>query len=152
MFSAARLVSESDADAGLVDSGVAIMRASLVCVLALAAYHTLLGFLKGLRMFRALAAAELASAVAFTCLALGFAWYGHTSARALIITYAVACAAVVLVFAPGLLRRTTNTPRPESLEPGRPASSLLSFSVWAAGTALLWHVLSYYPMWYLLKV
>lgn len=169
LFSTARLASATDtlpADAALL---APLMRASLFCALVLAAYHTLLGLLKGLRMFRAHSAAELVTACLFTVLALAAALGGFGTARALVVAYALSCAAGVLIFAPGLImaagprvkahaeigkeaatRSRDATPR---IHRGRGSTSgLLAYSLWMAGTAVLWHALSYYPMWYLLKV
>jgi len=143
-----------------------LLRASLVCVVGLGVYQTLLGWFKGLRMFRALAAAEVVSSVLFAGLALGAAYQGFTSARAMIFAYAGACAVTVVVFAPGLITRlgagrAESNQGPDRIEPdqstelrspGVRSYRLVSYSAWAAGTALAWHAMSYYPMWYLLKV
>lgn len=169
LFSTAKLASTPDAlpvDAALL---APLMRASLFCVLGLAAYHTLLGLLKGLRMFRAHSAAELVTACLFTLLALLGALGGLGTARALVVAYALSCVAGVLIFAPGLIvaagprvlaraeigKETATQSRNATLpiDSGRGSTSgLLAYSLWAAGTAVLWHALSYYPMWYLLKV
>ncbi len=169
LFSTARLASTPDTlpvEAALLAH---LMQASLFCALVLAAYHTLLGLLKGLRMFRAHSAAELVTACLFTLLALIGALCGFGTARALVVAYALSCAAGVLIFAPGLImagrpragahaeigeKAPTQshhaTPRIQSGRGSR--SALLTYSLWAAGTAVLWHALSYYPMWHLLKV
>lgn len=152
LFSTARTVTTQDiAGATTADLG-ALMRACLVCVLALAIYHTLLGLLRGWRMFRAVGVAELIVAGLFTGVAVVGAAGGLTTARALMLVYALACAACCLAFAPGLFRRVTRVVESSGESPSRPASSLVAFSVWAAGSAVLWHALAYYPMWYLLKV
>lgn len=156
LFSAARVgqpeVSESAVTAGLNS----LTRAALVCVLSLAAYQTFLGLLKGLRMFRALSVIELMTACLFTLLALLGAFGGFVTAGALIITYAVSCVATVVIFSPGLILKISEMEdvKQRVAETGsrRPRSRLLTYSLWAAGTAILWHALSYYPMWYLLKV
>ncbi len=152
LFSAARLATGPDMPAGENSAGGALMLVSLACVLTLALYHTLLGLLKGLRMFRAFSAAELLSAFLFAVLAVAGALRGFTTARALIAAYATACVVAVLVFTPGLLARLPRGDQPTGRESSRPTSSLLTYSAWAAGTAILWHALAYYPMWYLLKV
>ena len=134
----------------------ALARMCLVCVLALVAYQTLLGLLKGLRMFRVVGVAELTTACLFTVGALIGACSGSTTARALIGVYALACVLAVAVLVPGLIARIPPAESSLGTGPGigprRPASKLLPYSLWAAGTAVLWHALSYYPMWYLLKV
>ena len=156
VFSASPVGGGEAASAANATSLSALARMCLVCVLALVAYQTLLGLLKGLRMFRAVGVAELTTACLFTLGALIGACSGFTTARALIGVYALACTLAVAVFAPGLIARIP--PAESSLGAGlgtgprRPSSNLLPYSLWAAGTAVLWHALSYYPMWYLLKV
>jgi len=148
---------QADLAASLGDASLyGLTRASLACVVSLAAYQVFLGLLKGLRMFRALGAVELTTACLFTLLALLGASTGFVSAQALIVTYALSCVVVVVLFGPGFLIATWR--RHEPSDGGidgtsrRPSSGLLTYSLWAAGTAVLWHALSYYPMWYLLKV
>lgn len=152
MFSAGRSLTAPELTGSGVVSFGGLTRVCLLCVVMLAAYHTLLGWLKGLRMFRAAGAAELATACLFTLLALFAATAGFPTARALIIAYAVACAISVAVFVPGLIRRVAALEPATSGAPPRSESGLLGYSGWAAGSAVLWHALSYYPMWYLLKV
>ncbi|MGB2986449.1 MAG: hypothetical protein WBE26_11265 [Phycisphaerae bacterium] len=152
LFSKAQLA--SGAAESPVSQGAAgtLARASMVCVWALAAYHTLVGLLRGLRMFRAVGVAELSVSCLFTLLAILGALGGFTTASALIVAYAIACVVAVLVFAPGVMVRLGSAKPLTVEESRRPESSLLTYSAWAAGTAVLWHALSYYPMWYLLKV
>lgn len=129
-----------------------LMRATLACVVALAGYQTLLGYLRGLRMFRAISAAEVLTAALFTALALLVAGAGFASAQALILSYAVSCVVVTLLFVPGFTRAALGFAAPPRTAPRRPRSGLVIYSAWAAAAAVLWHALSYYPMWYLLKV
>ena len=84
---------------------VNLMHAAILCVVALAAYQSLIGLLKGLRLFRAIAVAEVLSAVLFTVLALAVAGAGSATASALIASYAVPCLVAVVLLAPGLLLR-----------------------------------------------
>ena len=145
---AAGVTSESEAPVGVVG----LTRSVLACVLALVAYQTLLGLLKGLRMFRALAAAELLSAILFTVLAIVGALAGYRSASALMVVYAVSCVVPILLIAPGVSLNIGDVqPGPRAVR-RTPKISLVTYSGWAATTAVLWHALSYYPMWYLLKV
>lgn len=152
LFSAGRLASGTGGpDAGFAQT-IPLTRAVLACVLTLACYQTLLGVLRGLRMFRAVGTAELLSAVVFTLLAVVGACLGYTTAQAVMWGYALSCALSVAVFAPGLFARI-GTARYEPIDrPKREPSPLIIFSLWAAGTTVTWHALSYYPMWYLLKV
>jgi O-antigen/teichoic acid export membrane protein len=160
LFSTAPL--EGDGAATSPAEAAALARAALLCVFTLVLYHSVLGLLKGLRMFRALSAAELLAAVLFTVLALGLAGAGWGTARVLMLVYAASNVLTILVFAPGLCRRLVRAeaeaPRPP-VEPGighdneRPVwSTLLKYSVWVGGTTMLWHALAYYPTWHLLKV
>jgi O-antigen/teichoic acid export membrane protein len=152
LFSTAGAASGQGLAEPVEGADAALMRASLICAVGLTAYHTLLGYLRGLQMFRAVATAELTVACVFTGMAVAAALYGHTSARALVITYAMSCAAVVLLLAPFLIRRAGGLAGQSVAVSPPPPRGLWTFSVWAAGTALLWHALAYYPMWYLLKV
>jgi len=152
LFSNAQLVAgitrQSEAPAGVAG----LTRSVLACVLALVAYQTLLGLLKGLRMFRALAAAELLSAILFTVLAIVGAMAGYRNASALMFVYAVSCIVPILLIAPGVSLSIRNVQvRPRTVR-RTPKISLVTYSGWAATTAVMWHALSYYPMWYLLKV
>ena len=157
---------------------VNLMHAAILCVVALAAYQSLIGLLKGLRLFRAIAVAEVLSAVLFTVLALAVAGAGYATASALIASYAVACLVAVVLLAPGLIVRcgsgfppadhrhhgesragtvseNRQSPTLRCAKNGAPpgtTAGFLSFSVWAALAAVAWHALAYFPMWYLLKV
>ena len=130
--------------------------ATLLCVVVLSLYHTLLGLLRGLRMFRAVSFAEFFVGALFTLLAVGGAALGFTSAPALVVTYALATAIVTLVFAPRLVLRISKPAVAESVSPEsgvkRSDRRLLTFGIWAAAAAMLWQAMFYYPMWYLLKV
>lgn len=147
----------SAASSGVAADVLSLTYVTLGCAVALAAYHTLLGLLKGLRMFRAVSAAELSTAGLFTALALAGALHGWTSAAAIIAAYAVSCVVVCCLFAPGLIGRLRREPSPRGsglarVGARRSGSALMTYSLWAAATAILWHALSYYPMWYLQRV
>lgn len=135
-----------------VAQAIPLTRAVLACVLTLACYQTLLGLLKGLRLFRAVAAAELLAAILFTLLAVAGASLGYATAHAVMYGYALSSALSVVMLAPGLFIRVGTTPQPKPDRPRRGPASLVFYSLWAAATAVTWHALSYYPMWYLLKV
>lgn len=140
---------------GAVEGGpqtILLTRAVIVCVIALACHHTLLGLFKGLRMFRAVGAVELFSAAMFTLLAVGGAVCGYTTAYAVMWGYAISCLLSIVVFAPCLVVRVRSCEGEPRDRPAREPLGLVRFSVWAGGTALMFHLLSYYPMWYLLKV
>jgi O-antigen/teichoic acid export membrane protein len=161
LFSTAHIEGEGVA-ASPPARAAALARAALLCVFTLVLYHSMLGLLKGLRMFRALSVAELVAATLFTVLALGLAEAGWGTARVLMLAYAASNVLTLLVFAPGLYRRLVRmeaeAPSPP-IEPRihpekeRPVwSTLLKYSVWVGGTAMLWHAMAYYPTWHLLKV
>ncbi|UCF32405.1 MAG: oligosaccharide flippase family protein [Phycisphaerales bacterium] len=161
LFSTAQLGGEGAATSPPAQAA-ALARAALLCVFTLILYHSMLGLLKGLRMFRALSVAELVTAVVFTVLALGLAGAGWGTARVLMLAYAASNVLTILVFAPGLCARLAQTeaePPSPPIEPSigpneeRPVwSTLLKYSVWAGGTVMLWQALVYYPTWHLLKV
>lgn len=151
-------VAATDAETGGGESRSTsyLAAATLLCVVVLSLYHTLLGLLRGLRMFRAVGLAELFVGVLFTLLAVGGAALGFASAHALVVTYALATAIVTLVFAPGLIVRVSTPLAACSVSPEngveRSDRQLLTFGIWAAAAAMLWQAMFYYPMWYLLKV
>ncbi|MCH8253318.1 MAG: hypothetical protein IID36_12795 [Planctomycetes bacterium] len=93
------------------DSGAAgqmgLARAVACCTAALAAYHAMLGFLRGLRMFRAHAGAEVFSASLFTALAIGGAYLGFDTAESLVWSYAVSSLVTVLILLGPLIARVT---------------------------------------------
>jgi O-antigen/teichoic acid export membrane protein len=154
LFSTARLAGAPAATSPPTGQSAALTRVALLCVLTLVPYHAVLGVLKGLRMFRALSAMELLAAVLFTAGTLGMAATGWNTARLLMLAYAGSNIVAVLLFLPGLYRHFPQgakaEPAPSSATPV--VSTLLKYSVWAGGTAVLWHALSYYPTWHLLKV
>ena len=155
LLATAREVSVANAGSGAVDESQRLMQAVIVCVVSLAVLQTLIGLLKGLRMFRAVGAAEVIAAASFTILAIGAALAGWTTARTMVLAYAAGCSISVLLMVPGVVRqlgRLSMVHVTASSAPRRPKSGLLTYSVWAAGTAVLWHALILYPMWYLLKV
>ncbi len=161
LFAAAGVVSNappgSSVTTGNAGAVVDLSRVVWVCVFALAVYQTLLGLLQGLRMFRAQAGAELLSATLFTLLALGLAFRGLTSAAVVMAAYSFACLVVVAIFLPGLLafaRRTATDSKEATVGDSTSGTTftLLAFGGWAAASAAVWHALSSYPMWYLLKV
>ncbi len=143
----------------------ALMQASTVCAFTLALYHVLIGFLRGMRMFRAVSAAELTTAVVFTLLAVVEAWFKHATAPTLIWCYALANIASVALLGPRLYaamrtapggRRSFFTDNPsehrgELRGEKRLPTPLMTFSLWSAGTAIAWNAMLLCPMWYLLK-
>ncbi len=156
LFSTAQIAPPAGASSLHVARPTALTQACLICVMGLTAYHMLLGALKGLRMFRAHSTVELVTTCLFTLLALGGALSGFRTASALMLAYAISCVVVVLIFAPGLIVHSAPQPEPSPDKPpqggARILSRTLTYSLWAAATAVLWHLLSYYPIWYLLKV
>ncbi|HNQ23792.1 MAG TPA: hypothetical protein PKK06_11920 [Phycisphaerae bacterium] len=90
---------------GVSPETVGLLRAVLICVITLAPYQTLLGMLKGLRMFRAVSVVELLATILFTALALGLPLLGWRDAQTLVWSYTASNVVAVVVFVPGLLRR-----------------------------------------------
>ena len=164
LFETARAISAAGSDATTVVETTGLLRASLACVVTLAGYQTLIGLLKGLRMFRAGSVAELGTGVLFTVLAVTLPLMGYPTAKALLWSYALSNLVALAVFLPGLV---ASLPIGADIAAGadlpaeagvalerapRGTPPLLRYSLWAAATAVLWHALSYYPMWHLLRV
>jgi len=142
----------AEVDAVPLDETAALMRASTVCAFTLALYHLLIGFLRGMRMFRAVSVAELLTAVVFTLLAVIGAWLGRATAATLIWCYALATILSFVLLGPGLYGAMKSAPSKSPTEqPPAQTSRLIRFSLWSAGTAITWHAMLLYPMWYLLK-
>ncbi len=170
LFSAAQTITATGAIPVDRDTSLVLLRATACCVVALAVFQALSGFFKGLHMFRAYGLTDVVGSLLFTILAVGGAWIGFTNASSMILAYALACGAGVLLFAPGWLthvfrrkdaaaaalhvgeithKGTAGAPiQPSTVQP---AGRLISYSLWAAGTAVSWHVMAYFPVWYLLK-
>ena len=154
LFAAGRAAQQLSEASSSATADTRLMLLVLVCVLTLAPHHSILALLRGLRMFRALSLMELLAAVAFTALAVVLPMAGYARAEAVIVAYAAANLVSTAAFAPGVLRYCLREGGEETVSRQMPSlrSQLLRFSVWAGGTAVLWHALAYYPMWHLLKV
>lgn len=148
-------------------AAAAVVRWTALCLLSLAPYHAMLGLLRGLRMFRAGAVAELVAAILFTLFAVAAPLLGAADAEGVLASYALANALTLVGAVRPLLRAVTAARRPMDAAPQRterlippspPTASpsivrtLLRYSVWIAGTAILWHGLAWYPTWHLLKI
>lgn len=121
-----------------------LLLATVFCVLSLVVFHSVVGFLKGLRLFRATGAVEAISSVVFTAGAVAIALAGAGTAPRMMMIYAAGNLVAVAFIARRLssyLPATTETDEGAAPQSGR----LLRFSIWAGGTALLWHVMSYVP-------
>lgn len=152
LFQAARAVSAAGPEAAGSAETTGLLRAALACVITLAGYQTLIGLLKGLRMFRAVSVAELSTASVFTVLAVALPLLGYPTAEALLWSYVLSNAAGLAFYLPGVLARLPAGVGVAPERAGGAAPPVLRYSLWAAATALLWHALSYYPMWHLLRV
>ncbi|MCH7597194.1 MAG: oligosaccharide flippase family protein, partial [Planctomycetes bacterium] len=133
-------------------SSVTLTQLVLVCAIALAVYQSMLGLFQGLRMFRVRAVAELLAAILFTLIAVTLAWQRSATASTVMFSYAAASVVAVLALAPGLVSRAFSMAGQDSPLAAGSVKALMKYSGWMAGTALVWHALCYYPMWYLLKV
>ncbi len=161
IFAGAEAVSESDVSLDAT-AAATLMRASTLCALTLALYHVMIAFLRGLRMFRVIAVAELVTAVVFTALVIAVAAAGWGQATLMIWSYAAANVASVAVLAPALRRAmrrlseganagsdATHDARKAGESPGM--WTVVRFSVWSAGTAAAWNAMLLVPAWYLLR-
>jgi len=152
LFQAARAVSAAGPEAAGLAKTTGLLRAALACVVTLAGYQTLIGLLKGLRMFRAVSVAEFSTALLFTLLAVTLPLLGYPTAKALLFSYVLSNVAALAVFLPGAVTRLPTGAGVVSQRTRGTEPPLLRYSLWAAATALLWHALAYYPMWHLLRV
>ncbi len=116
-------------------------------------YFYLLSVMKGLRMFRALAAIEMAHGLLFFCGAVGAWLSGHLSAYSLTGLYAVSLALPIIGFgwALGRVMGRWTVQRENPVDAGM-RGKLLRFSIWAMLAGVMWQVLVWYPGWYLGKV
>ena len=136
---------------------VALTRTVAVCVLTLAVFHTLIGWLRGLRLFRAVSAIEVGAAVVFTAGAIVCPLAGADSAAAVVWIYTASNLAAVAFAWPGVRQVLTHQPAAvptgdvEALPPQAARGRWLAFSLWAAITALLWHGLAYVPAVFLVR-
>jgi O-antigen/teichoic acid export membrane protein len=171
LFEAAEQVSAVETEtAATTAESARLMGMVVLCLISLIPYHVLLGLLKGLRLFRAMSIAEVAAAVLFTGLAVAAPLFGWATASTVLLAYTISNLALVLLFAPALSRRAdqfgrnpdemaaTPTPptlgttsRPRTTRSPSGAARLLRFSLFSALAAVLWHFISAYPMWTLLR-
>ncbi|RJP36410.1 MAG: hypothetical protein C4547_07245 [Phycisphaerales bacterium] len=152
-FSQVSAVAAAEAAASQAEA-VSLMRASTLCALTLAMYHVMVAFLRGLRMFRVIALAELATALVFTASAIAAAGLGFGRAIVPIGCYAAANVASIVLLAPALRRAMHRLPPPgtrAARAPGPRLAAVLRFSLWSAGTAAAWNAMLFLPAWYLLR-
>jgi O-antigen/teichoic acid export membrane protein len=154
LFAARDVVEPSVADG----TPAALTRAVAACVVSLAAYHGLVGVLRGLRMFRASSLMEVAGAVTTTALLLTLAGLGGADAATLVLGYAASNIGLVLLFSPGMWLAVRGPAQaPVAIVGSPPAGravfgSVLKYSVWSACGATVWHLLFYYPAWQVLHI
>ncbi len=120
------------------------------CVATLVLYHSVLGLLRGRRMFRAVSLMELAAGILFTVLAILATLLGQGSGSVILGAYGTANLAVAVLFAiPALTsaRRDRITERPAS----SPAAlgPLIRYGFWAGWAAFCWQLLLLFPAYYL---
>lgn len=131
----------------------------LAAVWVAIAYLLLVGTLRGLRMFMAVSALELASNLLLTILAVWCAWAVSAQAEAMLVCYCISYAACALPLA--LLLRHELRHRcfvsaeadsgswEQEASTGVIARQMWSFSVWMSLGAIVWQTLQYAPVWYL---
>lgn len=155
----------------------ALTRAMLLVVFTLVLYQSLIGTLKGLRMFRAVGLIELFTGGLFTVLAVIVTVCAFDDAASVMVTYAIANGCSIVIFAPGLWSAVQRRDRHDQagaagasdapaadlaapiIDPGAIGSpdrvvsmpAIVRFSAWAAGIAILGQALLSYPTWHLLK-
>lgn len=126
---------------------------SAIVIGLLILYFFLLAVLKGLRMIRALAFAELLHSLAFIGLAFMACRTGHASAKSMTACYGASLVVTLVVCAAGLwaaLRSSHGQSAP--VDDSALHHRLLSFSSWAMIAGVTWQILQYYPAWYLNKI
>ncbi len=130
-----------------------LARLSALVIGLMVAYFYLLAFLKGLRMFTALAVMEIAHSILFLTGAAVAWWLGHLSALTLTGIYGISMAIPIVLVGCGLVRvisrwRSQHAP----LQDNRVARILLKFSLWATLAGVTWQILVAYPAWFLNKI
>lgn len=130
-----------------------LTRLSAVVIGLLILYFYLLAVLKGLRMIRALAMAELMHSVGFVLLTVAACMSNHASAKTMTACYGASLVLTLAVFWFGLRQalRGWSDQRMAVDDPDL-LHRLLSFSSWAMLSGVTWQVLQYYPAWYLNKI
>ncbi len=130
-----------------------LTRLSAVVIGLLILYFYLLAVLKGLRMIRALALAELMHSIAFVLLTVAACMSNHASAKTMTACYGASLIVTLAIFWFGL-RHSVRGWRDQRLTVDDPEllHRLLSFSSWAMLSGVTWQILQYYPAWYLNKI
>ncbi|MFH1420128.1 MAG: lipopolysaccharide biosynthesis protein [Planctomycetota bacterium] len=130
-----------------------LARLSAIVIGLMIAYFFLLAFLKGLRMFTALAVMEISHSMLFLAGAAVAWWMHHLSALTLTGIYGISMAIPVVLFGGGLVRAVSRWRfQHEPLSDKRVARTLLKFSIWATLAGVTWQILVAYPAWFLNKV
>jgi len=121
-----------------ISAAVAVMQAM---------HFFLLGVLKGLRSYKAVAWMEVTQGVAFLLLALASAVLGWQSAAAMAACYLISLALTFVIYATGL----SLVLPPDSNAASPPASPLLrrllQFSICIMTATAAWQLFQYYPTW-----
>lgn len=136
------------------ESASPLMRAVVFYVICLAFYHAITNTIKGLRMFRLLSWLDVVVATVFTAGAVGAAAVGFKGAGILVVLSGITCLAPALLFVPGLWKThpdSSGISDVTSASSEASLSSMFRFSMWAAGSAIVWNLMIVFPSWYLLK-
>jgi O-antigen/teichoic acid export membrane protein len=130
-----------------------LTRLAAVVIGLLILYFFMLAVLKGLRMIRALAFAELLHSIVFLALAYMACRSGHASAKTMTACYGASLALTLAVCGAGLWAALRSLPGQSApVDDPELHHRLLAFSSWAMIAGVTWQVLQYYPAWYLNKV
>ncbi len=124
-----------------------LIRVVAGCAFALVAFHIVADLLKGLRMFRAVAAMDVASVVMYSAMAVGAAWVWTDNAAVVLSGYGLSSLLLAIFFARGLRSALRGS---HAVGENVPVDGRIwRFSLWMMGTAVVWHALQQSGLWYL---
>jgi len=130
-----------------------LTRLSAVVIGLLILYFYLLAVLKGLRMIRALAAAEMLHSMIFVALTVAACMSNHASAKTMTACYGASLVLTLAIFWFGLRQAVRGwSDQRLGVDDSQLLHRLLAFSSWAMLSGVTWQVLQYYPAWYLNKI
>ncbi len=141
-------------------SYIALTRLAAAATFALNVYFLTLSVLKGLRMFRVVSLMELFNNIGFTLLAVVVTVAGWPTAGAVLISYMTALLVVTILAARPLhkvvradvAQQVDLSAGQNGFRSGAVLERMFRFSLWAAGAAVMWQTLQFFPMWYLQKI
>lgn len=120
------------------------------CVATLVLYHSVLGLLRGRRMFRAVSLMELAAGISFTVLAIMATLLGQGSGSVILGAYGIANLAVAVLFAvPALMLARRDRVAERAASSPAALGDLIRYGFWAGWAAFCWQLLLLFPAYYL---